>query len=340
MREKFTIALVLLYVFSTPLVTAKIIYIDQFGEDINDQYSYNYDYSQAVVKFIYNEINTEKLIGTIQATNLKPYTTYQVKISGKPTCKYSEGNDLINEYIGLIGRWTCLDCSGSALQRNRNDAQYYARSHFRGDGSECIQGYLVFDFFTVDDNGNAEKTIESKNSYHVLWCGGGTCNSKNNNHLNKPDPNHPDTYFCPIDKVDGEIERGTCDGLRLSDGKYNVIISLTEESFHQGHWAVVLKKDIEFEIGQTTTTTTIQTTTTTTRPSWSPPTWEPPKWEPPRWTPPTWTIPQWNPPTWNFPTTTTIPITTTIPNFRPPTWTIPSWNPTSWTIPTWNIPKW
>jgi hypothetical protein len=255
------ISLVLLTAFVT--VTAKTIYIDQLGTD--EQYSYNHDYSGSVVALTYNEINS-KFIGQISATGLKPYATYQVKFSGKPTCNYSDGNDLANEYIGLKGRWTCIDCMGTASERNRNDAQYYAKSHFRGDGLECIQGYLVFDFFTTDANGNAEKMIEASNSYHVLWCGGGICNSVNNNYLYKPDSEHPSTFFCPADKVDGQIERGVCGGLILSNGNYDLIISLTEESFHQGNWATVLEKNITFEILETTTTTmptTISTTITT-----------------------------------------------------------------------------
>ena len=233
----------------------KTIYLNQLGEDIGSQYGYQHDYTNAAnnkVSFTYTTPADGKLRGTMHATGLKPYATYQVKLSGVPTCMDPiNGNDQANEYIGYKGRWTCINCSGTAAQRNRNDAQYEAKSPYRGDGSECIAGYLIFDYFTADENGDivvSDINIATENSYHVLWCGGGVCNTINNANLYYPDSSYPALAFCPDDKVNGEIERFTCGGLFLDPGTYNLKMSLTEESFHQGNWATVLTGDINFEI--------------------------------------------------------------------------------------------
>ena len=227
--------------------------------DIDSQYGYNHDYSNAEVSFVYYTPSVERLSGTMQASGLKPYATYQVKFEGKPVCNNGV-NDLANKYIGYKGRWTCVDCSGTAVSRNRSDAQYIANELLPDDDpdKECIVGYLVFDFFTADGNGDIEitdATILSDTSSHVLRCGGGVCGNSGDTHLAYLDSDHnpdnlPAVKFCPYNKVNEEIEagRGGCGGLTLDAGIYDLKITLTEESFHQGNWATVLIGDINFEI--------------------------------------------------------------------------------------------
>ena len=217
----------------------------------NNQYGYNFDYSGANVEFTYCNKDSN-LRGTITATGLKPYCTYQVKLLGIPTCQDATGDDMANEYIGYKGRWTCVSCSCSGAACNRNDAQYEANKALPdGDpAKECIAGYLVFDFFTADENGDATKFIEAETSYHVLFAGGGICNSNNNDFLYYPDAAHPTLAFCPPDKVNGQPEsgRGGCGGLTLDSDNYHCTIALTEESFHKGNWATVLEGLIDFKI--------------------------------------------------------------------------------------------
>ena len=232
------------------------IYLDHLGGDVGDQYGYWLDYTNASsnnVSFSYLSPAVSKLSGTIHGTGLKPYTTYQVKFTGIPSCSGSPGaNDLANEYIGYKGRWTCASCGGTALSRNRTDAEYESNKlKPNGDPTkECIVGYLVWDYFNADGSGNANKAIESSNSYHVLRCGGGSCGTVSDTYLSYLDSSHPTTYFCPADKVNGELEPGRpgCGALTLSSGMYHLQMALTEESFHQGSWATVLYGDIDFEI--------------------------------------------------------------------------------------------
>lgn len=237
--------------YTRTLPTPQSITINELGGDIGAQYGYNFNYSSANVNFAYTTPQASKLSGTINATGLKPYTSYQVKFSGIPTCLDAiNGNNTTNENIGYKGRWTCTSCGGDANSRNRSDALYVANKA-KADGDptkECIAGYLVWDFFTADSSGNASQAVSTSNSYHVLFCGGGTCDTATNTFLNTPDSTHPTQKFCPADKVDGQLERGTCGGLTLDAGSYHLTMALTEESFHQGNWAVVLQKPIDFTI--------------------------------------------------------------------------------------------
>lgn len=250
-------------------VESNTVFLNNLGGDIENQYGYNHDYSSAAagnVSFSYDIPQSGKLAGTIQASGLKPYATYQVKFEGKPTCN-GGGNDLANEYIGYKGRWTCVSgigtCTGNANARNRTDTQYEINKALpEGDpNKECIVGYLVFDYFTSDENGDIyadDIALLSNTSYHVLYCNsdGGVCNSDNSNtYLAYLDSNHeagdPEpVLFCPYNKVNGQPEpgRGGCNGLALDSGNYDLKMILTEESFHQGNWASVLEGDIDFEI--------------------------------------------------------------------------------------------
>ena len=236
---------------STTTVQSKSIYLSDLGAD--PQYGYTHDYSNATVGFTYDTPQNGKLNGIISGSGLKPYATYQIKIIGKPTCEYGLlGDDGINENIGYKGRWTVLNfpCTGAGC--NRTDAQYEAN---KLSGTECIAGYLVFDYFTADSNGDiyaSDVNITSDTSCHVLRCGGGVCGSISDIDLGYLDSSHPGVSFCPYDKVNGEPEpgRGGCGGLTLSPGNYDTEIVITEESFHQGPgtWTTVMSGDIIFEV--------------------------------------------------------------------------------------------
>ena len=213
-----------------------------------------HDYSTANVSFVYDTPVLDKLSGTMTGLNMKPYATYQAKFIGKPICDDPSGSDIANEYIGYKGRWTCVDCACSGAGCNRNDAQYQANKvKLDTDPTkECIAGYLVWDYFTADNSGNITKTIETTNSYHVLWCSGGTCGQSNNSQIiTTGDPNFHDFPTCEPSDVNGQIERFTCNGLVLDAGTYDLDFVLTEESFHQstyGVWTTVMSGDINFEI--------------------------------------------------------------------------------------------
>ena len=204
------------------------------------------DYDFAVVTVDYEVIN-HNFIAHLYGTGLKPDFTYQAKL------RASRGAGMMaNEWIGYSGRWTCLDCEASPAGNNRSDAQYEANKVLPdGDpDKECIAGYLVFDYFVTDQDGNADVWIETDASYHVLWCGP---TSGSNAHLysgyTPPTSYCDDGKYCTYQDITPEIERPSFS--HLPDGQYlNVTLVLTEESFHQncGTWCSVLARDILFEI--------------------------------------------------------------------------------------------
>jgi|GEM_PF-4078781 len=241
------IFMALLLCVSTAQATAVILAPVDGGTEYIYPEPNNYD--SAVVTVDYEVIN-HNFVANLYGTGLKPDFTYQVKLEGIPAC--AGGDDETNEWIGYSGRWTCLDCEASPAGNNRSDAQYEANK-LLPDGDpdkECIAGYLVFDYFVADQDGNADVWIETDASYHVLWCGP---TSGSNAYLysgyTPPTSYCDDGKYCTYQDITPEIERRSFS--HLPDGQYlNVTLVLTEESFHQdcGTWCSVLARDILFEI--------------------------------------------------------------------------------------------
>jgi hypothetical protein len=227
----------------TDVASPETIALTDFGAA--SQYGYYHNYAGANVSFQYTTPATGKLTGTITATGLKPYATYQLKFNGKPTCQYgAAGNDVLNEQIGYMGRWW-----DNTTNSNTNDAGYLANSIYHG-GTHCISGYLVWGYITADATGAATKVVTTDSSYHVLWCSGGTCGQSNNSQLAFLDPAHPALNLCSAGNVNGEIERGSCGSMTFASGTYKLGMILNEESFHMGPgtWTAVMGGDIEFNI--------------------------------------------------------------------------------------------
>jgi len=207
-----------------------------------DEYIYDYGYQGASVVVNHRAV-MDNFKGTLQATGLKPGFTYQVKLEGFGSLASTTEERLANEMIGLSGRWW--------YNGNRDDAFY-------DDNKSTVNiiGYLVFDFFTADENGNANVHIVSDESYHVLWCGP-TVND--NTYLDPVDVAQSpfsdyelkceQPMLCHADDVIPEIERSGFSA--LPEGDYpNVRLVLTEESFHQscGTWSTVMDAETSFSI--------------------------------------------------------------------------------------------
>jgi len=228
---------------------AATVTLDPVDTSIEYIYPEPNGYNQASVTVEY-ELVDDNLKAHIQASGLKPWFTYQVKLTGTPSC--IGGDDETNEKIGYSGRWYCVDCDSSPAGNNRSDAQYEANKALPDDhpDKECIVGYLVFDYFVTDETGAASLDVETNASYHVLWCGP---SSGSNAYLYSgytPETSYcDDGKYCAADDVVPEIERSAFSN--LPNGVYtNVKLSLTEESFHQncGTWSTVLEGSLSFEI--------------------------------------------------------------------------------------------
>lgn len=228
----------------------------------SNNYQANYTYQTATVIVEYNSTATT-FFGTITATGLKPNFAYQMKLVGDHSKSV-----WTNEQLGYAGRWWRVQPNPG----NTTDADY---DNNKNNPNYIFQGYLLFDFFITDDQGNAKINFTADSSFHVLWA---TPDSTGNGtgHRNRGSNDGPVRYYDFIASLSKNpyayaIDYGTAHvgvyaewepgrvlpgQLILSNGTYNCQFILTEESFHQsglgGNWAGALGADILFTIEQTT----------------------------------------------------------------------------------------
>jgi hypothetical protein len=222
-------------------------------------YQSSFTYAQSLVTISYNN-TSGNFSGTLTATGLKPNFAYQIKLVGN-----SDMDDWSNEQLGYAGRWWRVQPNPG----NSNDTDY---GNHKDDPNYIYQGYLLFDFFSTDQQGNATVNFTANSSYHVLWAtndstGVGT------GHKN-PGANdsaviyydfaaspaiNPAAYSTDYGNAhvgvfaEWESERALSGQLSLPMGEYLSQFVLTEESFHQsglgGGWASVLEGDVNFTGG-------------------------------------------------------------------------------------------
>jgi hypothetical protein len=241
----------------------------------SESYRTSYNYTQANVVVTYDSA-PPTLRGTLTATKLKPNFVYQLKLAGFP-------GTAANERIGLAGRWWQEEWNGSAWMNgqnlnskgngsspNPNDIIYFQNRDIVNATSPTgrkyrYTGYLVFDYFITDENGNAVLNFETKSSYHVLWKTSQQSATPSDGPVKSGsfDPNPSlspayDTDYPPqAVSVFGEWERLPVGGVYLQLADYTAQIILTEESFHgsggspyAGNWAAAMGAQIDFSLIQ------------------------------------------------------------------------------------------
>ena len=146
-------------------------WLDVANHQFSGTFIDNYDYTQAEVTVTY-EIIDDRFQGTLTAANLKPNFAYQLKLNGI-------AGTATNERIGLAGRWwqeewngsdwvngQNLNNKGDGSSPNPNDDLYFVR---KDNTDYKFTGYLMFDYFITNENGDAIVSFEADSSYHVLW---------------------------------------------------------------------------------------------------------------------------------------------------------------------------
>lgn len=246
-------------------------WLDVANQPYSATYRESYDYTQATVSITYTTEGTT-LFGTLQAENLKPNFAYQLKLVGEP-------GTLSNEQIGLAGRWwqeewdgtswtngQNLNNKGGGSSPNPNDLVYFERRDITDPTSPTglhykFTGYLLFDYFITDEQGNAEILFETGSCYHVLW------KTTQQSHTTEDGPIQTTTFTATTSspaydttypeqtiEIFGEWERLPIDGVPLTAGDYSAQLILTEESFHgdggqyAGNWAAAMGASIQFTI--------------------------------------------------------------------------------------------
>jgi hypothetical protein len=250
-------------------------WLDVADYEFYSAYRSSYDYSDVEVSatLIY-DTDDPSFNGVLQVCNLKPNFGYQVKLAGDPL-------HASNELIGYTGRWwqetwgdeswgsgQNLNVKGDGSFPNPNDEVYQSRKGILNPSSPTglhykYTGYLVFDYFTTDSNGNYLLEFDQDSSFHVLW--------RTSHHgpddddgpvksvtFDPPDPHHPAYYGLDYSEATvglfGEWERLPMGGVYLYDGVYCCSFYLTEESFHgsggtfSGNWAAAMGKEVAFTL--------------------------------------------------------------------------------------------
>ena len=246
-------------------------WLDIANQSYSESYRNIYNYTQATVQIDFFPVD-QTLSGTLIAINLKPNFAYQLKLVGTPGTKE-------NEYIGLVGRWwqeewdgtqwtngQNLNDNGNGSSPNPNDLVYYSRRDVTDATSPTglhykFTGYLCFDYFITDEQGDATITFETGSCYHVLW------KTTQRSHTAYDGPIETTTFTAdtsspaydinyPEQTVDifGEWERLPMGNVHLSSSEYVAQLTLTEESFHgdggqyAGNWAAAMGATITFTI--------------------------------------------------------------------------------------------
>jgi hypothetical protein len=243
-------------------------WMDVADQAYSTSYRNSYNYSQATVTVNYYEVG-DTLSGRLVARNLKPNFAYQFKLVGTPGTPD-------NERIGLAGRWwqetwngsawtggTNLNDKGDGTSPNPNDATYYAQRFIADPSSPTgyhyrYTGYLVFDYFITDSNGDATVDFETGSCYHVVWKTSQRSRTPDDGPIKTatfdPDPSQPaydQDYPSSTISIFGEWERLPMGNVNMASGQYNCTVVLTEESFHEtgpleGNWAAAMSGDITF----------------------------------------------------------------------------------------------
>ena len=211
----------------------------EYSEDFQDTFTYD----DAAVALTYNTSSPGRFTGSLTGTGLKPNFCYQTKLHGKPPAYFGADGDVASsERLGYEGRWWRFE---PEPPWNASDEEYEA---YKDDPDYVFAGYLVYDFFATDADGNIDiPFFETENSYHVIW---------------KTSQQPPGVNDGPVRTYDvggtevglyGEWQetRALPGELYLPLGDYNLSFWLTEESFHDQWpgWALAMTNDdIRFEI--------------------------------------------------------------------------------------------
>jgi len=243
-------------------------WLDVANQIYSEFYRTSYNYTQATVSVTYN-IQGTTLTGTLQGANLKPNFAYQLKLVGTPST-------ISNERIGLAGRWWQEEWNGTAWTNgqnlnnkgdgsspNPNDLVYISRRNITDTSTTGLHykftGYLLFDYFITDGQGNATITFETGSCYHVLWKTTQRTRTSDDGlnittmfTANTSLPAYGTNYTEQTKSIFGEWERLPMGNVPLSPGEYVAQLMLTEESFHgdgglyAGNWAAAMGATIQF----------------------------------------------------------------------------------------------
>ena len=239
--------------------------------DIDDQpYSpefreyFSYDHPDAYDVTVEWTSGPAPLKGALTARGLKPNFAYQLKfwarkglVGATEEANRHDPLALSGYRLGTVGRWWCEECAW-----NVDDADLDRHV----EAGHTVMGYLLFDWFVTDPRGNAHHAFQVDSSYHVLWT-----RDQRRPRRNDPPPREYEfsrerygyeealagTRSTVLIFPEWEVNRPLPGMVRLPPGEYDILLDITEESFHAnlrdphplgGFWARVLAETVRFTV--------------------------------------------------------------------------------------------
>ena len=232
-----------------PAHTGEPRFMDVAGHTYSKRFRRCFTYGPPSEALISYRRKAKTFMGQLKAKHLKPNFAYQLKLVGTPSDIQSM------ERLGFTGRWM-LPANGT----NYDDEAYRRLADKHG-----AEGYIFFDWFVTDGNGDATIAFSLSSSLHVLQ----------NLYLERMErirefPAREFTissfplwaYESGKRRINVIIQamsehywtksRAEIGKTFLPEGRYDCLVRLTEESFHGvgggGFWATALEGKVEFEI--------------------------------------------------------------------------------------------
>ncbi|MGC9320533.1 MAG: hypothetical protein ACP5KN_21040, partial [Armatimonadota bacterium] len=135
-----------------------------YGEAFRDAFAYGHAGHSASIRC---RGEGQALRGTIIARGLKPWFAYQLKLIGSASLQGTSEQDNAGDpgtwsswQLGRLGRWWCEDCQWNVFDEDLEE--HLSQGH-------DVRGYVLFDWFVTDANGDAERDFLVDSSLHVLW---------------------------------------------------------------------------------------------------------------------------------------------------------------------------
>lgn len=229
-----------------------------YSEDFRNEFQYA-EAGPGSVTLRYDPTPEEPyFVGAVKAEGLKPNFFYQLKLMGKPEGLWpGEGDRATNELIGRMARW--WHYGEERVVDNFSDDTEYDR--LPAGEQDFVAGYLYFGGFATDENGNTDRNrdgqpdflpIAANRCYHITGKTGqeGLIGQDEvwglfdftRGVYGYGSPGPPDSV-----ELWYEAERDDPLEVTLPPGDYDLILMITEESFHHsglgGYWRSVLVSD-------------------------------------------------------------------------------------------------
>ncbi|MCC7491509.1 MAG: hypothetical protein IT204_04140 [Fimbriimonadaceae bacterium] len=195
------------------------------------------------------------LVAEVEGTNLKPNFCYQLKLVGKPGAAGgglwgSNAAMTANQRLLQAGRWWNYKTEDPAFTTTNDTAVLRSKDYKAG----WVPGYVYLGCFVTDAQGTTGGAVPvtGNRSYHVTWKTGqsGTRSETKGTYavtrsssyaydVDNPTPQNVELWYEkePDDPMIWSLAKGT----------YDVVLMVTEESFHSsdlgGYWQTVLVTD-------------------------------------------------------------------------------------------------